>query len=133
MKLDFGCAVQEIVNLTPHPVVICLMENNPVTIPSEGSARVGEDNPCVHYLPDGLVVRQLAYTSIEGLPPPAPKTLFLVSRIVLQAALIAFPERRDLVAPGDLIRDANGAITGMQNLVTLTGRLKTGPGYEEVS
>lgn len=131
MNLNFG-SIQHIVNLTPHAVTICLMENNAITLPSEGEARVEEDNPCIHYLPDGLVVRQLSYGDIVGLPEPKPKTIYLVSRIVLQAAFISQQERRDLVAPGKLLRDKEGKIVAMEDLVVLTGLLHTGPNNELV-
>ncbi len=113
MRLDFGPEVQEIVNLTPHEVTISMWEDNPITIPSEGVARVEEKNKHVHFLSGGLEINQLAYGNVTGLPPCRPACLFLVSRIVMAA----LPERDDLVAPGDLIRDATGKILGCHNLL----------------
>lgn len=113
MKLDFGPEVQEIVNLTPHEVTIAMWEDNPITLKSEGVARVEEKNKHLHFLRGGLGINQLAYGEVTGLPPSRPACLFLVSRIVMAA----LPERDDLVAPGDLTRDPQGRIVGCQNLV----------------
>lgn len=113
MRLDFGPEVQEIVNLTPHDVTIAMWEDNPITLKSEGLARVEEKNEHLHFLHGGLEINRLAYGEVTGLPPSRDACLFLVSRIVMSAC----QDRADLVAPGDLTRDAQGKITGCNNLV----------------
>lgn len=116
-----------LVNLTPHNVNVI----DYGTIPSSGQvARVSVEktdsgfidvtcphcvNGCEHcsnQLAIPVKISTSKFGKVEGLPDPQPGVLFIVSRLVLQAC----PERTDLVAPGDLVRDENGNVIGCNGL-----------------
>ena len=90
-------------NLTPHAVN---MPNQ--TIPSEGSVRLSEDQETIGQLPDGTPLLKTSYGAGDSLPPSQEGTIFIVSRMVVDA----FPERTDLFAPANVVRDEDGRITG---------------------
>jgi hypothetical protein len=54
-------------------------------------------------LVDGILVSRAAFGPVTDLPDPAPHTLYVASTLVAQAA-----RRPDVLAPGPLIRDADG-------------------------
>jgi hypothetical protein len=60
-----------------------------------------------------LVTRALG--PVEGLPEPQFRTLYLTSALVAQAAWAA--GRREVVCPGELVRDPQGRVVGCRNLV----------------
>ena len=59
-----------------------------------------------------LIVRKRG--PVENLPPAEEGVWLLVSVMVFDAC----PDRTDLLCPGDLVRDDQGRIIGMSNLVT---------------
>jgi hypothetical protein len=109
--------VTNIVNMTPHPVVILRERKAPVTLrpcgvvprvedraSSIGNVSVGFDVPIMR-IETGMVL---------DLPPREPDVLLLVSRITAQA----MPGRQDLVFPHDLVRNESGQIVGCKALGT---------------
>jgi len=54
------------------------------------------------------------YGEVEGLPPPADDTTYIVSALAAQAAWAQ--ERFDVVCPGDPVRDSAGAVIGAKSL-----------------
>ena len=97
------------INLTPHSIVVA----GRTFQPSGTVARVSQVNTVVGTTHDGIELVQASYGAVMDLPEPVAGTLFIVSAMV-RAAL---PERKDLVSPGDAIRDADGKIIGVKNLV----------------
>lgn len=97
----------EIVNLTPHPLVIQKKDGEKVTIAPSGLARVAAS-----YVEDsevfGISVGHTQYGAVEGLPEEKEGTLYVVSSLVR----CALPSRHDLVSPTNMIRDAEGRIVG---------------------
>ncbi len=116
-----------IVNCTPHEVVL-VGEDGGVLLripPSGIVARVREEtSPAgeVTVLPGGpLTVGGVAvplirrrWGEIEGLPPKQFRTLYITSTLVAAAAWAM--GRRDVVAPGELVRDSEGRVIGCRNL-----------------
>jgi len=116
-----------LVNLTPHEVTL-VGEDGSVLLripPSGQVARVREETaPAgeITVLPGGpLTVEGVrvplvrrSWGPIEGLPEPQFRTLFITSSLVAQAAWAA--GRRDVVAPGELVRDSEGRVVGCKNL-----------------
>ena len=105
----------EVVNLTPHVVRVLREDVEVASFPSEGFARVSE-RPVAHSVLQttaGTVPTvSLRYgDEVDGLPPPRPGTLFVVSRIVAAAV-----EREDLLFPADEVRDPSGTIIGCSRL-----------------
>lgn len=60
----------------------------------------------------GIPVFIERYGAIKGLPAPQVGKIYLVSEMVRKAA----PSRRDVLSPGELIRDANGHPVGCRGL-----------------
>lgn len=57
---------------------------------------------------DGIPVCWWAPEEIVNLPEPKTDTFYIVSKMVAQA----FPERKDLIFPGTVVRDADGRVVG---------------------
>ena len=100
------------VNVTPHAITL----NNGVVFPTSGTiARVSN----TFSDPDGDNVMNIHYGDIEGLPEPAPDTLYIVSAIVLSAA--KEKGRTDCVAPAtghpDCVRSEKGFILSVPGFV----------------
>jgi hypothetical protein len=109
-----------LINLTPHTVHLftALSSESPTAIPSTGIARVAEicfpskplawDPSADSGMHLSVPLVSKGYGDVTGLPDTRLDTLYIVSAIV-QAAC---PDRADLVAPHDIVRDASGAILG---------------------
>lgn len=100
-------------NFTPHDVNI-VRGDETLTIPSAcGIDRPGcsETREVVQKIQvDGLdvPVNRTVLGEVEGLPEPEEGTLYIVSRVVAEAA----SGRDDLIIPDDTIRDEAGRIVG---------------------
>lgn len=124
-----GVAGVKLRNLTPHEVVVRDHDDRPVTLPPEGivprrevvrrdggtitvaGTDHGEWAPTM--APDAtLHVTVEALGPVAGLPDPVPGVALVVSRLVAEAV----PDRRDVFAPGELIRDSAGRIVGARGL-----------------
>lgn len=100
----------QIINLTPHPVVL-----NGKTIESTGLARVREVRTQTCELA-GIPVYETIYTDITDLPPETHNTIYIVSIIVALSS-----DRTDLYTPGDLLRDDEGRVIGCQGIQRVLG------------
>jgi hypothetical protein len=102
-----------LVNLTPHTVTVAGL-----TIPPSGIvARCREVvEPRGEVATNGAIVPLVSkrFGEIENLPEPATDTLYIVSALAAQAAWAT--GRRDVVCPGDPVRDAEGRIVGAASL-----------------
>lgn len=105
--------MNNIVNLTPHAIVI-VRENGNITIPPSGNiARVSTMENLMTY--DGHIpIYDQTYGDTTGLPEMQPDTRYLVSSMVR----LANPDRWDLLSPAGLVRDDNGQPIGCVGLVT---------------
>ena len=118
----------DLVNLTPHDVVLDLGGGETLRIPAAGvvprlllsegrQERLRVADPA--HPGDGTAVRDVplavgaAWLGIDPpLPDPRPGTVYVTSRVVAEH----FPERADLVWPDDLIRDADGQVVAARRL-----------------
>ena len=104
-----------VVNLTPHALNL-VTDSGTVTVPPSGAvARVTVTRePAGTVTLDGVSVPlyRTTYGAVEGLPDPAPDTLYVVSAVVAAAAR----DRDDLVVPDDLVRDEQGRVVGARGL-----------------
>jgi hypothetical protein len=102
-----------LVNLTPHPIVVCGL-----TIPPSGIvARVNEHVTPVCSLTVGeheIPIVTKRFGEIIGLPEREDGVLYITSALVAQAAWTI--GRTDVVHPGDLVRDAEGRVIGAASL-----------------
>lgn len=100
-----------IVNLTPHSLNIVKQNGEKITIESSGVARVKEERIKTGEI-NGITLYKTSYSDVEGLPPKATGTYYVVSMLTAQAV----PNRNDVLTPGNLIRDEHGVIIGCEGL-----------------
>ena len=118
-----------LVNLTPHAVLYdggCVdgdgRRDQEALLPPDGRvARVGiesrQEKP-LQYGAIGIPIRSTVPGKVEGLPPPANGTIYVVSGMVLAAIP---DDRRDVVAPGELVRDDQGRPVGCLGFTSKPG------------
>lgn len=102
----------QFVNLTPHDLNVVAHDGSVRVFPKSGSvARVS-----VQRLPreglDGVLVSANVYGDVEGLPEPVEGVALVVSALVLARV----PNRLDVFAPGELVRDEGGNVVGCKGL-----------------
>lgn len=97
----------KIINLTPHTVNI----GDIVLHPSGTIARAKEEVEVVGNI-NGIDIVRKRFTDVVDLPDYQDGVYYVVSLIVAQA----LPERKDLLCPGEQIRDEQGRIIGCKNL-----------------
>jgi len=91
----------QFINLTAHQITEV---TTGVTIPPSGrTARVKSSTTKVGEHA-GSPIYTSTFGKVEGLPEPQENTMFIVSALCLNAC----PERTDLVAPGNLLRNEYG-------------------------
>ena len=93
------------INLTPHEVVLQKRDGTFESIPSSGVARISTYFK-VERLVRGIPVGKTVTGEITGLPDPAEDTLYIVSALLVKEV----PERTDLVAPFDQVRNEKGLV-----------------------
>jgi len=103
-----------VVNLTPHAIHVLDVDGNRIReIPASGQiARCAEETIAAGEF-GGLPLILRAYGTVTGLPVQDEETRYIVSQLVR----LALPERRDLMSPGDVVRDSDGRIVGCLNFV----------------
>lgn len=103
-----------IVNLTPHMLNVRRTDGTWLDVPPSGQvARVSENRTHVQVQGfDGIAVTVATYGQVENLPDPQDGVIFIVSALVLQRV----PHRRDVFAPGTLIRNDAGQPVGCDGL-----------------
>ena len=105
----------EILNLTPHDVVV-VTETGNIVIPKSGvvarCAQQTEQVGTIEYAGNTIPITQTSYGDIIDLPNPSSGKYYIVSRLVMSAA----SGRSDLLVPNGLVRDDNGNIIGCESL-----------------
>lgn len=104
----------KIINLTPHPLTLVGNNGTLNVLVSGQIARLAVTRQMLApVMIDGieLPVTHPTLGDIIGLPDPQPGVLLVVSALVAEAA-----GRRDVMSPGELIRDENGVIIGAKGL-----------------
>ena len=108
----------QLINLTPHDIKIVFEDGTILKVPATGEvARVSSNTDTVGGVitAGGTVpIKAVSYGEVTGLPEydPDKSQYFLVSSLV--AARV--PDRRDVLIPGDFIRDDKGNIVGCRSL-----------------
>lgn len=103
-----------LVNLTPHAINVITGENVQTFEPSGVVARCSVNSVESGNI-NGIVTFKEVTGDIVDLPEPQENTLFIVSRIVFEAA----KDRVDLISPATskAVRDENGNIVGVPGFV----------------
>lgn len=97
----------EIINLTPHKVVLCGIE-----YPASGAiARVSMARLEVGQV-GKIPLFSTTFGNVVGLPLAEEGKFFIVSAIVRSAV----PNRTDVGSPADLVRDSGGNVIGCNSL-----------------
>lgn len=116
-----------VINLTPHPVIVRDEAGNAlVTVPVSGQmARVKETNtPAGTIEFDGVAVELLEKqfsSQVEGLPAqPQEGTMYIVPLLTAVAAQAAGRSTEDLLVPGFPTRGENGTVNGCRSLARLS-------------
>ena len=108
----------QLINLTPHDIVILFEDGTILKVPTSGTvARVASTNDTVGgVMTEGgtIPIKAVSYGEVTGLPEydPDKSVFYLVSSLV--AARV--PDRRDVLVPGDFVRDEKGNIIGCKSL-----------------
>lgn len=106
-------------NCTPHAIHLILAEASHTFPPSDFVARVEEQlTPFAEI--NGIPVEHMTRSKVVNLPPSSPDTIYIVSRVVAEAA----PERTDLVSPGQLVRDLLARVVGCRTFVAGPGMVR---------
>lgn len=113
----------KLVNLTPHAVTIITSDTVSITIqPSGRVARCRVVSRSLDSLTVGgqsIPVATSELGEVTDLPEePVDGVAYIVSRIVAEAC----PERTDLYFPGEVVRDASGAIIACRGLCRISPR-----------
>lgn len=97
-----------LVNLTPHQINI-VQGSEVCSVPPSGVvARCEQQEKFIGKLEGAIPVTRLAMGEVQDLPEPKHGVTYIVSHIVLQKC----PDRKDLVKPGQPVRDAEGKVIG---------------------
>ena len=107
------------VNLTPHALVIYRSQEDgdPITVTPSGTvARIATRALETELVGDGIPVTSTALIGIQGLPEPQPDVMYITSGMVVEHLGAWGPQRMDVVAPGELRRDADGRPVGCLGL-----------------
>ena len=100
----------QIVNLTPHCVSIIRDGFETIDLQSVGNIRLSQSTENVGML-GNITLSKTTFGSTD-LPEENPKKILIVSSLVCRA----FPQRKDLYIPNEIIRDKNGGIIGCRSL-----------------
>lgn len=96
------------INMCKHEIKVQQSDGTFKVIPPSGKvARCSQQSTIVStHL--GVDLIQTTFGEVEDLPEPSEGVLLIVSGMVRTA----LPNRKDLVSPGDMLRDEKGNVTG---------------------
>lgn len=106
-------------NYTPHTIVVKPGNDEQLTFPSLGVARVTEEQSMRSKV-ENIELRETKYKEITGLPEPSTNKMYIVSMVVAQANLRTTSPRVDLVCPDTgrtCLRDEKGQICAVTGFV----------------
>jgi hypothetical protein len=101
----------QIINLTPHDINVVLPEGIR-TFPKSGAEARATPERLAGPTVDGMPSVTVTLGDVTGLPEPAEGTIYLVSMVIVDK----LPEREDIFAPGELVRDPDGRVIGCRGL-----------------
>lgn len=103
----------EFVNLTPHDINL-ITEQGTITFESavekEFTARCSEERSLEKDI-KGVIINQKNFGEVANLLEPKENRYYLVSNMVISAC----PNRCDLIAPDEIVRNENGQIVGCRS------------------
>lgn len=104
-----------IMNCTPHAINIMDSEGKEILTlePSGICPRCSVERKKVGDI-NGIPINKSVFGDVYDLPSPQPDTIYIVSRMVAEAA-----RREDLYIVDDAVRDENGRIIGCRSLASV--------------
>ena len=104
-----------IMNCTPHTINIMDSEGKEILTlePSGICPRCSVERKKVGNI-NGIPINKSVFGDVYDLPSPQPDTIYIVSRVVAEAA-----RREDLYIVDDAVRDENGRIIGCRALASV--------------
>lgn len=104
-----------IMNCTPHAINIMDSEGKEILTlePSGICPRCSVERKKVGDI-NGIPINKSVFGDVYDLPSPQPDTIYIVSRVVAEAA-----RREDLYIVDDAVRDENGKIIGCRALASV--------------
>ena len=96
-----------VINLTPHQVKLVTPSGVTSFEPSDVVARCATTSEAVFVNGIDFPLTKTTFGEVEGLPEEKPDTMYIVSGLVL-----AQSGRKDLLAPGNLVRNDQGQVIG---------------------
>lgn len=115
MKEEVDSIMKKIVNLTPHALKIQRLDGSFLELPKPEAGTLVPRRAAKSVQMDpieGVSIATTVFGEVENLPAVSEDTIYIVSRLVVDGA----PERQDLFAPGELLRDEGGNIVGAKGL-----------------
>ena len=103
--------MKNIINLTPHSVNIISDNGNVITFEPSGTVARCSQKTVVTGNINNIPLTKTSFGDVIDLPNPQSDTIFIVSRLVINAC----PDRGDLVVPNDIVRDDSGNIIGCKS------------------
>ena len=111
-----------LINCTPHAITLRAADGTDTVVPPSGTVARVSSTPGALEMVEGLpvpVAGMQTFGGVEGLPAPAPGTMFIVSALVLSALRGSRP---DVVGPGTgpndgAVRNERGHIVAVTRLV----------------
>ena len=104
--------MKKIINLTAHDVNVVCSNGDVITFSPSGTvARCTQTTTQIGCV-NGIPLTQTSFVFVLDLPQVQKDTIFIVSRLVLNACKGV---RDDLIVPNDLVRDDNGNIIGCKS------------------
>ena len=108
----------QLVNLTPHDIVIYHEDGETVKLVIKASGQVARATARRKKIGEinGIPVYRNEFSEVEGLPKPKRGVIYIVSSLVQQALKLRGIKRKDVVSPDTspegVVRDKNGRILG---------------------
>ena len=107
-----------IVNLTPHDVIVILENGIRKVYKSQGIARAKQTDSLLGKI-NGVPVVVSEFGEPEGLPDPVNGTMYIVSLATANAAKACGRATYDLLLTSGPVRDENGVIVGCRQFAKL--------------
>lgn len=109
-------------NATPHVVTLVGDDGTQLVLPPTVPAprvRVDDENTGTMTGDGGIQVQDCetwTVPAVTDLPPASPGTVYIVSKMALDAIAEVHPDRHDFRVPHDVVRDSDGKPVGARRL-----------------
>jgi hypothetical protein len=103
-----------LVNLTPHVINMMHADGSIEVIEASGVVARHTEQRIIVGSVNGIALYAVSYGEVSGLPEQTEDTFYIVSMPVR----LALPTRKDLLSPGDLVRDSEGKPIGCKGFAT---------------